>query len=58
MRILALFAFLIALFLSPPPMSAGQQALPPQPGKGQSICVAVVANASAKSAFVERMTEL
>src|SRR5260370_7797174 len=57
MRILALFAFLIALFLSPPPKSAGQQALPPQPGKGQAICVAVVANASAKSAFVERMTE-
>jgi hypothetical protein len=57
MRILALFAFLIALFLSPPPTSAGQQALPPQPGKGQAVCVAVVANASAKSAFVERMTE-
>ena len=57
MRIGARFAFLIALFLSPPPASAWQQALPPQPGKGQAICVAVVADASAKSAFVERMTE-
>jgi|GEM_PF-1522850 len=57
MRMRALFAFLIALFLSPPPTSAWQQALPPRPGKGQAICVAVVANASAKSAFVERMTE-
>jgi hypothetical protein len=57
MRILAVFAFSIALFLSPPPSSAWQQALPPLPGEGQAICVAVVANASAKSAFVERMTE-
>jgi DNA-binding transcriptional regulator YbjK len=57
MRLLAGFAVLIARFLSPPPASAWQQALPPQPGKGQAICVAVVANAGAKSAFVERMTE-
>jgi hypothetical protein len=57
MRILALFIFSIALFLSPLPMSAWQEALPPQPGKGQAVCVAVVANTSAKSLFVERMTE-
>jgi len=57
MRILSPFAFSIALLLSPLSVSAWQQAFPPPPGKGQAICVAVVANASAKSIFVERMTQ-
>jgi len=55
MRLLCLLSSLVFAFLPVPTGNA--QDLPPEAKPGAKVCVAVVANASTTSAFVERLTE-
>ena len=51
------FSVLCSLLVLAPSPAMIAQGLPPQPKVGAKVCVAVVANASATPAFVERLTE-
>ena len=53
---LSLFLFGMVLFLPLPGRASWQNEIPPQQKSNGKVCVAVVGNASAQSAFVERMT--